>query len=54
MHKMIDAEYASGRTTVMGDGELETMLREADFELYNRVAYKSVFNPELHKSREEK
>jgi isopropylmalate/homocitrate/citramalate synthase len=54
MQKMIGEEYASGRTTVMGDGELEAMLREADFELYKRVAYKSVFNPELHRSREEK
>ena len=54
MHKMINEEYASGRTTVMGDGELEAMLREADFELYKHVAHKSVFNPELHRSREEK
>ena len=32
--EMVDAEYTAGRNTVMGDGELENMLRRADADLY--------------------
>ena len=37
MKEMVDAEYAGGRTTVMGDTELEEMFKKAD-----PVAYKMV------------
>lgn len=36
---MVDAEYAAGRNTVMGDDELETMLRSADFDEYERLSH---------------
>ena len=34
----VDEQYALGRTTVISDGELDAMLREADPELYAAVA----------------
>ncbi|MBQ3864861.1 MAG: 2-isopropylmalate synthase [Clostridia bacterium] len=34
---MVDAEYADGRNTVMGDGELEEMLIRADEEFYEMI-----------------
>jgi hypothetical protein len=37
MRLMIDAEYADGRNTCMGDGELETMLQQADYNEYERL-----------------
>jgi len=37
MRQMIDAEYADGRNTCMGDGELETMLQKADYNEYERL-----------------
>ena len=40
---MVDALYASGRNTVMGDEELEIMVRDADPERYERLLF--------HKSR---
>ena len=39
----VDAEYAAGRNTVMGDEELEIMVRDADPERYERLLF--------HKSR---
>ncbi len=39
MKKLIDAEYENGRNTVMGDGELENMLRTVDFDEYQRLAH---------------
>jgi amidophosphoribosyltransferase len=33
------SEYADGRTTVMGDEELENMLRELDFNEYERLSH---------------
>lgn len=35
----VDAQYALGRTTAMGDEELEEILRETDFALYNRLSH---------------
>ncbi len=35
----VDKEYASGRNTVMGDGELEEMLKNIDFELYEKLSH---------------
>ncbi|MBQ7500239.1 MAG: 2-isopropylmalate synthase [Clostridia bacterium] len=39
MKKIVDEEYAGGRTTVMGDGELETILQQVDFEEYERLSH---------------
>jgi isopropylmalate/homocitrate/citramalate synthase len=39
MKERVDAEYAAGRNTVMGDGELENMLREIDFKEYERLSH---------------
>lgn len=39
MKELIDAEYANGRNTVMGDGELENMLKNVDFEEYQRLSH---------------
>ncbi len=39
MKERVDAEYAGGRNTVMGDGELEDILRELDFEEYERLTH---------------
>ena len=39
MKEKIDAEYEAGRTTVMGDGELEDMLMMTDFEAYERLVH---------------
>lgn len=39
MKELVDAEYANGRNTVMGDYELETMLKKVDFETYQRFAH---------------
>ena len=37
---MVDALYIEGRNTVMGDQELEIMVRKADPERYERLLYK--------------
>lgn len=39
MKERVDAEYAAGRNTVMGDIELENMLREIDFSEYERLSH---------------
>ncbi len=39
MKEKVDAEYAAGRNTVMGDEELENILRHADFDVYNHLAH---------------
>ena len=39
MKDAVDREYADGRTTVMGDEELENMLRELDFNEYERLSH---------------
>jgi len=39
MKEEIDALYADGRTTVMGDAELEWMLMHADLEAYKRFSH---------------
>ncbi len=39
MKDAVDREYADGRTTVMGDEELENMLRELDFDEYERLSH---------------
>ena len=39
MKEKVDAEYADGRNTVMGDGELEDILREVDIEEYRRLSH---------------
>ncbi len=39
MKERVDAEYAAGRNTVMGDGELANMLREIDFAEYKRLSH---------------
>ncbi|MCI5956130.1 MAG: 2-isopropylmalate synthase, partial [Clostridiales bacterium] len=41
--KKVDALYAQGRNTVMGDEELEIMVRDSDLERYERLLF--------HKSR---
>ena len=38
MKERVDAEYAAGRNTVMGDGELENMLMAVDYEEYTRLS----------------
>ena len=39
MKDLVDKEYADGRNTVMGDEELEAMLKAIDFDLYERLAH---------------
>ncbi|MCQ2431035.1 MAG: 2-isopropylmalate synthase [Clostridia bacterium] len=39
MKDRVDAEYAAGRTTVMGDGELENILMTTDFAEYERLSH---------------
>ena len=39
MKEKVDAEYAAGRTTVMGDGELENILMATDFAEYERLSH---------------
>ena len=39
MKEKVDEEYAAGRTTVMGDGELEHILSVVDFEEYERLSH---------------
>ncbi len=39
MKEAVDAEYANGRTTVMGDGELENILKAVDYEQYERLVH---------------
>lgn len=39
MKERVDLEYASGRTTVMGDEELESILRDVDYEEYERLSH---------------
>ncbi len=38
----VDAEYADGRTTVMGDDELDNILRAVDFPEYERLSHVNV------------
>ena len=43
MKERVDALYAEGRNTVMGDNELEALLREIDGDMYEHfVARKGV------------
>lgn len=37
--EMVDAEYAEGRNTVMGDAELDDMVRKADLDIYTKLCY---------------
>ena len=37
--EQVDALYAEGRNTVMGDEELEVMVRDADQERYERLLF---------------
>ena len=46
MKARVDAQYESGRTTVMGDEELENILREVDFDRYEELCHKR-----LHKKK---
>lgn len=39
MKEKVDAEYAAGRNTVMGDGELENILKQVDFAEYERLSH---------------
>jgi isopropylmalate/homocitrate/citramalate synthase len=39
MKEAVDAEYVAGRNTVMGDGELETILREINWDEYNALTH---------------
>ncbi|MDD6266143.1 MAG: 2-isopropylmalate synthase [Clostridia bacterium] len=39
MKMKVDAEYANGRNTVMGDSELESIMREVDFTEYKRLSH---------------
>lgn len=39
MKELVDKEYAAGRSTVMGDGELEHILSVVDFEEYERLSH---------------
>ena len=39
IRKNVDALYAEGRNTVMGDEELEVMVRRADVERYERLLF---------------
>ncbi len=39
MKERIDREYADGRTTVMGDNELDDMVRLLDFDLYETLSH---------------
>ncbi len=39
MKERVDKEYASGRSTVMGDEELENILRDVDFDLYEKLSH---------------
>ena len=42
----VDKEYAAGRNTVMGDEELENILREVDFDRYEELCH-----TRLHKKK---
>lgn len=48
MKMRVDAQYESGRTTVMGDEELENILREVDFDRYEELCH-----TRLHKKKKE-
>ena len=37
--ELVDAQYEAGRTTAMGDGELETMIKQIDYEEYKRLSH---------------
>jgi len=39
MKDLVDKEYVDGRNTVMGDEELEAMLKAIDFDLYEQLAH---------------
>ena len=51
MKELVDAEYASGRNTVMGDFELDEMLHSLDPELHLHLMHhgpgKNIENPAL-------
>lgn len=46
MKMRVDAQYESGRSTVMGDEELENILREVDFDRYEELCH-----TRLHKKK---
>ena len=46
MKMRVDAQYESGRTTAMGDEELENILREVDFDRYEELCH-----TRLHKKK---
>ncbi len=46
MKARVDAQYESGRTTVMGDEELENILREVNFDRYEELCH-----TRLHKKK---
>ncbi|NLG38265.1 MAG: hypothetical protein GX549_09610, partial [Clostridiales bacterium] len=39
VREMVDAEFAAGRNTLMGDEEMETMVRMADPDFYNTITH---------------
>jgi len=49
MKEKVDALYAEGRNTVMGDGELESMLREVDEQFFLYATDKRLLNKAAHK-----
>ncbi|HRR36379.1 MAG TPA: hypothetical protein P5535_04835, partial [Clostridia bacterium] len=38
--ELVDKEYADGRNTVMGDGELENILKSVDYDEYEKLSRK--------------
>ena len=44
MKDIVDKEYANGRNTVMGDEELEDIMRTVDFNEYERIAHIHIKN----------
>ena len=39
MKELVDEEYANGRTTVMGDNELDDMVRILDYDTYEILSH---------------
>ena len=39
MKELVDREYAEGRTTVMGDNELDDMVRILDYEMHEKLSH---------------
>ena len=39
MKELIDQEYENGRTTVMGDNELDDMVRMLDYDIYEKLSH---------------